>query len=207
MLRISYAIPVCNEHEELNRLLTLLIKHVDLKYDEIVVQCDQGNTTPQVYEVIKKHANKIKVVEYPLKGDFARFKNNLKAHCAGARIVQLDADELLSEWLLKNLPTILQDNPTIDLFCLPRINTVDGLTEAHIKKWRWRVDEKGWVNFPDVQTRILTNHSSIQWVGKVHEVITGHKSHAVLPLEEEYCILHHKDIKRQEIQNTLYDLL
>ena len=207
MLRISYAIPVCNEHEELDRLLTQLSNFVDLKQDEIVVQCDEGNTTPQVYEVIKKHADKIKVAEYPLKGDFASFKNNLKANCAGARIVQLDADELLSEWLLENLPTILQDNPTIDLFCLPRINTVDGLTEEHIRKWGWRVDERGWVNFPDVQTRILTNHPNIKWVGKVHEVITGHKTHAVLPLEEEYCILHHKNIRRQEIQNTFYDLI
>lgn len=138
---LSYAIPVCNEHEELDRLLTHLIKYIDPKYDEIVVQCDQGNTTPQVYEVIRKHADKIKVVEYPLKGDFASFKNNLKANCAGARIVQLDADELLSEWLLKNLSTILQDNPTIDLFCLPRINTVDGLTEEHIRKWRWRISK------------------------------------------------------------------
>ena len=206
MLRISYAIPVCNEHKELDRLLSFLIDRKSNE-DEIVVQCDQGNTTPEVYQALDKHNRSIKVVEYPLKGNFAAFKNNLKANCQGAWIFQIDADEMLNEWFIQNLPTILQDNPTIDLFCLPRINTVDGLTEEHIKKWGWRVDEKGWVNFPDVQTRILANHPSIQWVGKVHEVITGHKTHAVLPIVEEYCILHHKDIKRQEIQNTYYDNL
>lgn len=141
MLRISYAIPVCNEHEELDRILTQLTKFVDPIHDEIVVQCDEGNTTPQVYEVIKKHADKIKVVEYPLKGDFASFKNNLKANCTGARIVQLDADELLSEWLLENLPTILQDNPTIDLFCLPRINTVDQIGLSHVQRWGWNISK------------------------------------------------------------------
>ena len=50
-MKISYAIPVCNEHEELKRLLDFLTKNVK-KEDEIVVQCDQGNTTPEVYKVL-----------------------------------------------------------------------------------------------------------------------------------------------------------
>ena len=50
-MKISYAIPVCNEHVELEKLLDFLIKHID-EEDEIVVQCDQGNTTPEVYKII-----------------------------------------------------------------------------------------------------------------------------------------------------------
>jgi GT2 family glycosyltransferase len=203
---ISYAIPVCNEHNELNRLLALLINNKSI-LDEIVVQCDQGNTTPEVYEVLDKYAPSIRVVEYPLKGNFAAFKNNLKANCEGGWIFQIDADELLHEWLIQNLPQLLQDNPTVELLCLPRINTVEGLTQEHIEKWGWRVNEKGWVNFPDIQTRIIQNSHTIGWAGKVHEAIVGHRSHAVLPLSEEFCILHHKDIKRQEKQNTHYSLL
>lgn len=203
---ISYAIPVCNEHKELHRLLSFLIDH-KTDIDEIVVQCDQGNTTPEVYQVLEKFVGKIRVVEYPLNGNFAAFKNNLKANCDGGWIFQIDADEMLHEWFIQSLPTILQDNPTVELFCLPRINTVDGLTQDHIQKWGWRVNENGWVNFPDIQTRILQNSPAIAWVGKVHEVITGHRSHAVLPLQEEYCILHHKDIQRQERQNTHYSLI
>jgi len=203
---ISYAIPVCNEHKELHRLLSFLIESKN-DTDEIVVQCDQGNTTPEVYQVLDKFIGKIKVVEYPLNGNFAAFKNNLKASCEGGWIFQIDADEMLNEWFIQNLPQILQDNPTVELFCLPRINTVEGLTQEHIQKWRWMVNEKGWVNFPDVQTRILQNSPAIAWAGKVHEVITGHRSHAVLPLQEEYCILHHKDIQRQERQNTHYALI
>lgn len=206
MPAISYAIPVCNEHKELERLLTLLTKH-KRSHDEIVVQCDQGNTTFEVYQVLEAFKGKVVVVEFPLKGNFAAFKNNLKANCRGAWIVQLDADELLEEVFLEHLPEILRNNPTVDLFCLPRINTVEGLTEEHIKKWGWRVDEKGWVNFPDIQTRIIQNSPKISWVGRVHEVITGHTTHAVLPLEPEYCIIHHKGIRRQEIQNTFYNLI
>ena len=206
MPSISYAIPVCNEHAELDRILILLSKF-KRDHDEIIIQCDLGNTTYQVYEVIKKHSNSIKVLEYPLKGDFAGFKNNLKNHCTGNWIFQIDADELLHEEFLENLPQILRDNPDVQLFCLPRINTVEGLTQEHIQKWGWNVNEKGWVNFPDIQTRIIQNSPKIQWVGKVHEVIYGHTSQAVLPIQEEYCLLHHKHIQRQEIQNTLYSLI
>ena len=206
MPSISYAIPVCNEHAELDSLLTLLSKF-KRNHDEIVIQCDLGNTTFEVYEVIKKHSDCVKVIEFPLKGDFASFKNNLKNHCVGNWIFQIDADELLHEEFLQHLPQILRDNPEVQLFCLPRINTVTGLTQDHINKWGWNVNEKGWVNFPDVQTRIIQNSPKIQWVGKVHEVIYGHASQAVLPIQEEYCLLHHKQIQRQEIQNTLYSMI
>jgi GT2 family glycosyltransferase len=206
MPSISYAIPVCNEHAELDSLLTLLSKF-KRDHDEIVVQCDLGNTTREVYQVINKHKSYIKIVQFALNGNFAAFKNNLKFHCLGQWIFQIDADELLHETFLAHLPQILRDNPEIQLFCLPRINTVEGLTQEHIQKWGWNVNDKGWVNFPDVQTRIIQNSPKIQWVGKVHEVIYGHASQAVLPIEEEYCLLHHKHIQRQEIQNTLYSMI
>ena len=105
------------------------------------------------------------------------------------------------------MPELLQDNPTIDLFLLPRINTVEGLTQQHIDTWRWRVDENGWVNFPDYQTRILQNSLKINWVNKVHEVLTGHNTYAMFPAEEFYCLIHPKTIDRQEKQNTLYSVL
>jgi GT2 family glycosyltransferase len=76
-MRISYAIPVCNEHNEINRLLSFLIQN-KRNEDEIVVQCDQNNTTKEVYEVIAKFDSHIKVCQFRLNGNFADFKNNLK---------------------------------------------------------------------------------------------------------------------------------
>jgi len=142
MPSISYAIPVCNEHEEVEKLLDLLIQF-KRPHDEIVVQCDRGNTTPEVYQVLMKHSNdhRIKVIEFPLNGDFAAFKNNLKANCNGAWIVQLDADELLQEDFLRTLPTILRDNPAVELLCLPRINTVDKIGLSHLQKWGWNISK------------------------------------------------------------------
>ena len=155
-MRISYAIPVWNEHIELDRLLKQLTTF-KRSQDEIVVQCDEGNTTPEVYAMLSNYDKYIKVSQWPLKNNFALSKNNLKTNCTGDWIFQIDADEYLSDTFLQNLPSILQDNPTVDLFLLPRINTVEGLTQEHINKWKWNVNEKGWVNFPDYQTRILQN--------------------------------------------------
>ncbi len=205
-MRISYAIPVCNEHEELDRLLNLLTKN-KREQDEIVVQADLGNTTREVYQVVDKYKDQIRLVEFSLKGNFGQFKNNLKANCSGERIFQIDADEYLKEEFIQHLPEILQDNPTIDVFLIPRINTVEGLTQQHIDTWKWRVDENGWVNFPDYQTRIVQNSRKINWANKVHEVLTGHTTYAPLPAEEFYCLIHPKTIERQEKQNTLYSVL
>ena len=205
-MKISYAIPVCNEDKELDRLLAQLLFH-ETPNMEVVVQCDQGNTSPEVYRVLDKYSAFIHVIEFPLKGNFAAFKNNLKKHCTGAWIFQIDADEYLSDSLIKNLPSILQANPTVDLLLVPRINTVEGLTQEHISKWQWRVDEKGWVNFPDYQTRILQNSPKINWASKVHEVLTGHNNYVVLPAEEAYCLYHPKGIERQERQNNYYETL
>ena len=205
-MRISYAVPVCTEHKEIKNLLTFLTSYID-KEDEIVVQCDQGNTINEVYKVLGEFKNKIKIIEYPLKGDFASFINNLKNNCTKEWIFQIDADEIPHESLITNLKDLLKLNPTTELFLVPRVNTVKGLTQEHINKWRWNVNEKNWVNWPDYQTRILQNSPKIKWVSKVHEVITGFSTKGVLPTEEEWCLYHHKHINKQEYQNAFYETI
>ena len=211
-MRISYAIPVCNEHVELEKLLSFLVKYID-KNDEIVIQCDQGNTTPEVYKVLNSFKapvglkDPLNIIEFPLKGHFSNFKNNLKEHCTGHWIFQIDADELPHESLITNLKSLLELNPTTELFLVPRVNTVKGLTQEHINKWRWNVNEKGWVNWPDYQTRIIQNGPKIKWQNKVHEQIVGASTKGALPMEEEWCLYHPKTIGRQEAQNNFYDSL
>ena len=211
-MRISYAVPVCNEHIELEKLLSFLVKNID-KNDEIVVQCDKGNTTPEVYKVLDSFKapvglkDPLNVIEFPLNGHFSNFKNNLKDHCTGDWIFQIDADELPHESLITNLKSLLELNPTTELFLVPRVNTVDGLTQEHINKWRWNVNEKDWVNWPDYQTRIIQNSPKIKWQNRVHEQIVGISTKGVLPMEEEWCLYHPKNITRQEAQNNFYNSL
>ena len=200
-MKISYAIPVHNEYEEIDRLLEHLLKYKN-EVDEIIVQCDQGNTTGNVYKVLDKYKGKIKVIEFPLNRDFASFKNNLKNHCEGEWIFQVDADEIPDEYLIQTLPHILKNNPNTEVFWVPRINTVHGITREHIQKWGWKQDNDGRINFPDYQCRILQNSPTIQWVSKVHEVLYGHKSQTQLPSNDEFCLIHPKSIERQETQNN-----
>ena len=127
--------------------------------------------------------------------------------CKGEYIINIDADELPNKWLMKNIKEILEANPTIDLYWVPRVNTVEGLTQEHINKWRWNVNEKGWVNWPDYQGRIWRNRPNIRWKNPVHEVLEGYKEHTYLPMEEEFCFYHHKEIKRQEKQNKFYSTI
>ena len=211
-MKISYAIPVCNEYVELEKLLSFLVRHID-ENDEIIVQCDQGNTTPEVYKVLDSFKapvglkDPLKVIEFPLKGHFSNFKNNLKEHCNGDWIFQIDADELPHESLISNLKELLKLNTTTEMLLVPRVNTVEGLTQEHINKWRWNVNEKGWVNWPDYQTRIIQNSPKIKWQNKVHEQIIGISTKGVLPMEEDWCLYHPKTIGRQEMQNKFYDTL
>ena len=208
-MKISYAIPVCNEWKEIKYLMDYLFKY-KREQDEIVVQCDKGNTTQEVYGVLKHYSEfsmPYKLVEFPLNGNFAAFKNNLKDNCSGDYIFQIDADEYPEEYLMKHVDWVIENNPKTDIFWVPRINTVRGLTDEHIKKWKWNVDNSGRINFPDYQCRILKNVKRIKWKNKVHEVLTGYKTESQLPTNEEFCIYHPKSIERQEKQNELYQTL
>jgi len=211
-MKISYSIQVCNEHEELKRLLEFLVKNIR-EEDEIVVQCDKGNTTPEVYEVLNLFQapvglkDPLKVIKFPLNRDFATFKENLRSNCTGDWIFQLDADEYPHEYLISTLPSILEENKDVDLFLIARINEVRGLTSSHINQWRWNVNDKGWVNFPDFQQRIFRNIPEITWKGDHPHLVapTGYKSMSQLPIDEEFCLYHPKDITRQENQNNFYN--
>ena len=210
MINVTFAITVCNELNEITNLINFLHPRIK-KGDEILIQYDSDSVTPAVKDYLtilgQLHTDNIKIIGFPLNNDFAAYKNNLKNNANSVFIFQIDADEIPNEYLLLNIHNILEFNKDVDLFFVPRINTVEGLTKEHVEKWRWNVNENGWVNFPDYQTRIYRRTPDVQWQGKVHERIVGYNTLSVLPQEEIYCLYHHKDIKRQEKQNSYYDTL
>jgi len=205
-MQISYAITVCNEAQELDRLITFLIKY-KREEDEIVIQNDKGNTTSEVYDVLHKHEDYIVHTEYPLLNHFADFKNKLKEACTGDYVFQIDADEYPDPDLVTTLPWILQENPDTEVYWVPRINIVNGIRAEHLHQWGWSMDTDNRINFPDYQCRILKNIDSIKWKNKVHEIIIGHTSETKLPTNDTYCLRHPKTIDRQENQNNFYNKL
>lgn len=209
-MKLSYAITVCDEFLEIQRLLPFIISK-KRPQDEVVVLVDLSKNSPtsELLGYLHKLSsnNHITLSEQKFNGDFARWKNILNNSCNGDYIFQIDADEMPTEYMMKVIPQIIESNP-VDLIRVPRINTVEGLTQAHIDKWRWNVNEKGWVNYPDYQWRIYKKDPRIQWHGNVHEKIIGHSTFAHLPQEElDLALRHDKTIDKQEKQNKYYDTL
>ena len=206
--KISYAITVCNEFVEIQKLVNLIRKN-KRQQDEIVILYDQKNGNEEIANWLTKQSKYPNVQFWRgfFEGHFADWKNTLKDYCEGDYIFQIDADEFPNKALIDNLPAILESNPNVDVYLVPRVNTVEGLTIDHQLKWRWNVNEKGWVNWPDFQWRIWKNKPEIKWINKVHERLDGHREFATLPAEEVYPLYHPKDIKRQEKQNEYYESL
>ena len=201
-ISISYAVTVYNELEYIKTLLPFLTRN-KREQDEVVVRWDDSGPV-EVWNYLLSLGEKIVLVRGPFRRDFAAWKNNLNAQCTKDYIYQIDADEMIDEYVMRLLPQVLASNE-VELLAVPRINTVEGLTQEHIEKWRWNINEKGWVNFPDYQTRVYKNDPRIRWHGKVHEQIIGHNTYAALPTTEEWCLIHKKEISRQEKQNALYE--
>ena len=171
-MKISYAITVCNEHKEIERLLTFLFEH-KRKEDQVIVQMDKDSMTDEVINVCERFENR----------PFDEYR------------------------LIEALPFILEANEDTEAFWVPRVNTVAGITDEHITKWGWKLNEDGWVNFPDWQMRIYRNKPEIYWIKPVHEQLKGFTKFANLPAEEKYALYHPKNIGRQEKQNAFYETI
>lgn len=209
MANISWAILACNESDEIDKLLNFLSENIN-EDDEIVVVLDESTYTVDVDRVIDKYiSNKkdsnIQKYYHPLNMNFSAQKNFLNSKCKKDFIFNIDADELIPESLLVSIRQIIDANKEVDAYWVPRVNTVEGLTNEDINRWRWNVSPKGWVNWPDWQLRVYRNSSEIKWIRPVHEQLVGYEKFAKLPEDPYFAIRHYKHIDRQRKQNEFYD--
>jgi len=205
MISISYAVTTHNEHKEIEELIPFILNNKD-KEDELVILDDYSSyETWRVFdEYIHIPDANIKFVERGFHGDFSTHKNFMNDQCSGDWIVNIDADEMPNKFLMSNIKGLLEANPEVELFWVPRVNTVKGITPQHARQWHYKINEQGWVNWPDPQQRIYKNKDDIKWTRRVHERLIGAKKDAFLPYEEQWCFYHHKTIEKQEAQNKLY---
>ena len=203
-MKICYKILTHNETDSLEKLLDFLFENIK-ETDHIIVVDDFSDSPTR--KILSKYveSNQYDYFQNKLEDDFSKQHNYADSLVRDEfdYIFSIDADELPNKWLIENIHEILESND-VDLIWVPRINTVEGITEEYIQQWGWRVNEKGWVNFPDYQGRIYKNDKSIHWENPVHEIVTGAKKVSHFPTEEEFCLYHPKDIQRQVKQNELY---
>jgi len=216
-MKISYAITVCNELEEIKQLLPFLIEN-KREEDEIVVFFDSVNGSEDVEKYLRSiepgltyspiENYKFRWYGYDFYGNFSEMKNELTEFCQGDYVFNIDADEMITEIFINTIPTIIENNPEVEFYWVPRENYVIGLTPKHVQEWGWRVDVQNRVNYPDYQGRIYKNDPDrIKWKNKVHEVLTGYKHYASLPEVPALSINHTKTIEKQEKQNNYYNTL
>lgn len=207
---ISYCITVYNEYDEISRLLSA-IKEVLQNNDEIVVVQTHRNESDKQSEIydkiektIKSYTNKHFIFHFD--NNFADMKNFMssKADIQNKYIINFDADEIMDPSMLIGLRRFLSESDT-DVFYLPRVNIVDGITSEDINKWSWNLNEQGWINWPDYQSRIYKHNGLIKWTGNVHEHLVGYNSASAIEADGSIYIYHRKDILKQRQQNSLYD--
>ena len=207
-MNITYAITVCNEFLEIQRLVACLLTH-KRHQDNIVILFDETNGDPEIEMFLRAHSinGEFSWHKDKFQGHFADWKNKLTSLCTGDYIFQVDADEMPCTSIIESLPFLLEQNPDVEVYLVPRVNTVEGMSQDHMQQWGWNVNSEGWVNWPDYQWRIYKNAPHIKWENKVHEVLVGFTQYANLPMEEDYSLYHPKTIERQMKQNAYYDTL
>jgi hypothetical protein len=211
---LSFAILVHSEVNEIERLLDILNKNKSSD-DEIVIL--QDSTAPEnTILKIKTLCDKYNVDVYTKKaftGNFAKQKNLLNGLCSKEWIVNLDADEYISDKFITSIKEIIKSNIDIDTIKLPRINIIEDAStnflniQQRIPGYGWVVNEHNHINFPDYQERIYKNNNIIEWKGDVHEVISGAVNKSAIPADyqfKDYFIYHPKNINKQFLQNYNY---
>lgn len=214
-MKISYLVTVHNETLELLQLIEKLKTHINFvaPNDEVVILDDFSNNPDTIKILDKAKSYGFAVVQHALNKNFAEHKNYGSNRCVGNFVCQLDADEYLYPALLNNIHELLESNPTVELYRVPRVNIVRGATDNDARNWGWHVTKLpefgdlpiiNW-NSGDYQSRIYKNSPKIQWHKPLHETIMGASIVAHLPKDVDYAIIHDKTIDRQRAQNEFYN--
>ena len=201
MVKISYAICVCNEHRELESLVNFLLKVKD-EEDEVNILVDSKNVTSEVRTVLDSYGDKIVVNERAFDGKFSDHRNYHASKCSGYYIFVIDADEMPQEALIVNIKTFEGD-----IMYIPRINICPGYTAEWLDQHKFQLNEMGWINFPDYQGRYYKNNGEIKWENDLHERLTGSQNVARVDAKPLVSLLHIKTVERQDKQGEYYDSL
>ena len=140
-MKISFLVTVHNEDTDLDILLEQLVEYkLSNEEDEIVV-LDDYSDNPKTEAVIKKYIDHIRYEKHHLNKNFGAHKQYGNELCNGDFIFQIDSDEYFTETLLVGLKGLVEQNPEVDLYLIPRINIIRGLTEERARPWGWEISK------------------------------------------------------------------
>ena len=148
---LSVVLITLNEAANLPRTL----KSVEWAQEIVVV--DSGSTDGTLEAAQKAGA---RVFEEPWKG-FAGQKNSAIAHATGDWVLALDADEEVSAELAREIEELLEGEPAMSAYRVPRLNHFLGRALRHGGYW------------PDPKLRLFRRGSAWFAERAVHETMEG----------------------------------
>lgn len=170
---ISYLVTCKNEYLELRMLLDKLKTHIDNNrpQDEIVV-LDDFSDNPETIKVLNEAKRSgITVIQHALNKNFSEHKNYGGKRCVKTFVCQIDADEIPHQNLLENLHELIDANPQVELYRVPRVNIVRGATERDAKMWGWNLSILP-ENNPIVETVIDDASEEYQFLKKNNLILS-----------------------------------
>ena len=195
-IKITYTIQVCNESRELFSLLNFLVKTIDY-VDNIHVVVDSLHKTEKVQKVLDHFKKHITIFERP----FDSFYKNSQYHkdiATGDFIFHIDADEMPQELLIKSIKQVISTTESEVIF-IPRINIHPGMTQEFLHTCKqFKVNEMGWINWPDFQGRVYKNADHIKWTDEIHTKLSGSEHVVGLQAVPQVALWHIKSMEKQE---------
>ena len=196
---LTYGITVCDESNELERLLYTLDEHMN-HCDDIIILVDSGKVTDDVMNVIESYKHII--TRYDLKefgDDFSEFKNHLRSMSRSEYIFQIDADEVPTGFLIQGAYNMLDKG----VVYIPRVNIMYGFDSNTMNEFDFTLNEAGYINWPDYQGRVYD--SKHVWQGTLHETLVPRsEDDQSVPPNPMTALWHVKTLKKQRQQNNLY---
>ena len=206
-MTITYAITVCDEMSEFDRLLSNIVEQMSQDDEILIIKDESKGNRFEFIQICDKYFTNSNIQFYihrtKLNNNFAEFKNNIVKFASKDFIVQIDADELMCPNFVTNLKQIIELNPSIDCYTVSRENYVTDMPQTYLNEVGWTIDDKFRINFPDRQFRIFKNNGKIFWKNPVHEVLYGWRIVSNLP--EQLFLIHNKTFDKQLSQNEFYD--
>ena len=141
-MKISFLVTIHNEGvNDLGFLLDQLSEYKKINPQDEIVVLDDYSDNLETLELLEKYKDDIKHVKHSLDLNFGRHKQAGNEQCSGEYVFQTDADEYFAEDLLYGLKDLVEENPDVELFLVPRINIIRGLTKEHLKRYPWDISK------------------------------------------------------------------
>ena len=195
-MKITYAIAVCNESRDLYSLLSFL-RNVKDDEDDINVLIDTAHVTDSVRSVLSHFESCVTTCERSFDGDFSKHRNFHLTQCTGDYIFILDPDEMPQEDLIIAVKRVLSTE-TVDMISVPRVNITLGATKKWYEEHDFgdKINEMGWVNWPDYQGRVVKNTPDIRFGNELHERLQGYQNHLAIKPHPTLALLHVKSVDK-----------